>query len=68
MFGNTLTHEEKGDLCTLIYYPHEKLALVREARQDSPNWYKRMLDQLLRRSAPPIQPLHSLQGAQGHPA
>ena len=47
VFGNTLTHEEKGDLCTLIYYPHEKLALVREARQDSPSWYKRMLDQLL---------------------
>ncbi|MDN0055897.1 fructose-1,6-bisphosphatase [Collinsella ihumii] len=47
VFGDTLTHQEKGDLCTLIYYPHEKLALVRAAHQDSPSWYKRMLDQLI---------------------
>ncbi|WP_308616736.1 fructose-bisphosphatase class III, partial [uncultured Enorma sp.] len=26
-FGDELTETEKADLCTLIYYPHEKLAL-----------------------------------------
>ena len=46
-FGDTLTDREKADLCTLIYYPREKIALVRRARQDSPSWYKRMLDQLI---------------------
>lgn len=46
-FGDTLSDEEKGDLCTLIYYPRERIELMRKARQDSPTWYKRMLDQLL---------------------
>ena len=46
-FDDTLTDREKADLCTLIYYPREKIALVRRARQDSPSWYKRMLDQLI---------------------
>ena len=46
-FGDKLTQQEKDDLCTLIYYPHERLAMVREARADSPTWYKRMLDRLI---------------------
>ncbi|WP_102371974.1 fructose-1,6-bisphosphatase [Enorma phocaeensis] len=46
-FGDTLNEEEKDNLCTLIYYPHEKIALVHAAHQDSPTWYKRMLDQLI---------------------
>ena len=46
-FGDTLSEEEKDNLCTLIYYPHEKIALVHAAHQDSPTWYKRMLDQLI---------------------
>ena len=48
IFGDELTHEEKGDLCTLIYYPEEKLALVCANHQDSPTWYKVQLDRLLR--------------------
>ena len=47
IFADELTAEQKDDLCTLIYYPHEKIALVRAARQDSPTWYKSMLDQLI---------------------
>ena len=46
-FGDTLSDEEKSDLCTLVYYPRERIELMRKARQDSPTWYKRMLDQLL---------------------
>lgn len=46
-FGDTLTDQEKSDLCTLIYYPRERIALVRKAHADSPTWYKRMLNQLL---------------------
>ena len=48
VFGDELTHEEKGDLCTLIYYPREKLELVRKNHQDSPAWYKTQLNYLLR--------------------
>lgn len=47
IFGDTLSNCEKGDLCTLIYYPSEKLRLVRTARQDSPAWYKENLNHLI---------------------
>lgn len=46
-FGDELTETEKADLCTLIYYPHEKLALVRAAHRDSPTWTKQTLDRLI---------------------
>ena len=47
IFDGALTHQEKGELCTLIYYPHEKLRRVREAHQDSTAWYKTTLNELL---------------------
>ena len=47
IFGDTLSTCEKGDLCTLIYYPSEKLRLVRAARRDSPTWYKENLNHLI---------------------
>ncbi len=47
IFGDTMSNCEKGDLCTLIYYPSEKLRLVRTAKQDSPSWYKENLDHLI---------------------
>lgn len=47
IFGDTLSFNEKGELCTLIYYPREKIDLVRSQHEDSPTWYKTMLDQLI---------------------
>lgn len=47
IFAGSLSEEEKGELCTLIYYPHEKLELTRRAHGDTPTWYKTMLDRLL---------------------
>ena len=47
IFGDTLSFDEKGELCTLIYYPREKIELVRSQREDSPTWYRTMLDQLI---------------------
>ena len=47
IFGDTLSFDEKGELCTLIYYPREKIDLVRSQHEDSPTWYKTMLDQLI---------------------
>lgn len=46
-FGDALTDEQKSELCTLIYYPREKIALVRSQHRDTPAWYKTMLDQLI---------------------
>ena len=34
LFGNTLRETEKKDLCTLIYYPEEKLEIVKAIEDD----------------------------------
>ncbi len=47
IFGESLTFEQKGDLCTLIYYPREKIDLVRSQHCDSPTWYKTVLNELI---------------------
>ena len=40
--------EERGDLCTLIYYPHEKQAQLRRQGLDTDAWYKRTLYELIK--------------------
>ncbi|MBY4796872.1 fructose-1,6-bisphosphatase [Collinsella sp. AGMB00827] len=47
ILGESLSADERDDLCTLIYYPHEKLRMQRNARADSPTWYRSMLGQLI---------------------
>lgn len=39
LFGNTLREAEKRELCTLIYYPEQKLQLVKEEEPDINDWY-----------------------------
>lgn len=39
LFGNSLRESEKRELCTLIYYPEQKLQLVKDAEQDLNDWY-----------------------------
>lgn len=48
IFGYTLREEEKKDLCTLIYYPQEKLELVKGAEQNLNDWYFITLNRLIR--------------------
>ena len=48
IFGNTLREVEKKELCTLIYYPKEKLALVKTTEEDMRDWYLTTLHQLVR--------------------
>ena len=40
IFGNTLRESEKKELCTLIYYPEQKLQLVKGVEKDLEDWYK----------------------------
>lgn len=47
IFLDTLTPAQKGELCTLIYYPHEKIERARRAHEDTSGWYTTMLDRLL---------------------
>ena len=39
IFGNQIRESEKKELCTLIYYPREKLELVKEKEEDIDDWY-----------------------------
>ena len=47
IFGNSLYEKEKKDLCTLIYYPEQKLQLVKEEVQDIESWYSVTLNRLV---------------------
>jgi len=47
LFGNTLRDKEIRDLCTLIYYPKQKLELVRQTEADLSDYYQTTLNQLI---------------------
>ena len=49
IFGHTLRESEKSELCTLIYYPEEKLKLIknREKEKHLLEWYKVVLMRLV---------------------
>ena len=48
IFGNTLREAEKKELCTLIYYPEQKLELIKSIEDDIEDWYMITLNQLVR--------------------
>lgn len=48
IFGHTLRESEKRDLCTLIYYPEEKLQTVKKRERDMDDWYMITLIQLVK--------------------
>lgn len=48
IFGNTLRETEKKEICTLIYYPEQKLQLVKETETDIVDWYVITLNQLVK--------------------
>ncbi|MCI6549613.1 MAG: fructose-1,6-bisphosphatase [Prevotella sp.] len=47
LFGTTLRETEKRELCTLIYYPEQKLELVKASEDDINDWYHITLHQLV---------------------
>ena len=47
VFGHTLGNNDKRSLATLIYYPREKMDLVKETEDDMENWYKITLYRLI---------------------
>ena len=47
LFGKTLDARTIADLCTLIYYPDEKLNLMRSAGELTTQWYDMALHHLL---------------------
>lgn len=49
IFGMSMREADKRELCALIYYPEEKLALVREHenKEDLDDWYRMTLHQVV---------------------
>lgn len=47
VFGHTLSNNDKRALATLIYYPKEKIQLVKKTEDDMENWYKITLYRLI---------------------
>ncbi len=51
IFGSTLSERERKDLCTLIYYPEDKIAQVKKSMRSKvrmEEWYRTMLIRLIR--------------------
>ncbi|MDD3034709.1 MAG: fructose-1,6-bisphosphatase [Bacteroidales bacterium] len=48
IFGHTLREWEKKELCTLIYYPEQKLKIIKAREHDIDDWYKMILVRLLK--------------------
>lgn len=48
IFGNDLRESEKKELCTLIYYPKEKLELVKANEPELEDWYHITIHQLVK--------------------
>ena len=48
IFGNSIRESEKKELCTLIYYPEQKLELIKAIEEDMDDWYHITIHQLVK--------------------
>lgn len=48
LFGNNIRESEKKELCTLIYYPEQKLELIKAREDDIDDWYRITIHQLVK--------------------
>lgn len=47
IFGNSIRKQDKKDLCTLIYYPEQKLELIKNTEENLTDWYHITLHRLI---------------------
>lgn len=47
LYGNTITEDERKNLATLIYYPEEKLNMVKQETKNMMEWYRITLYRLI---------------------
>ena len=47
IFGNTLREADTKEICTLIYYPEQKLEIIKSKEEDLNDWYHITLHQLV---------------------
>jgi len=46
-YGATMSPAEQSQLCTLIYYPKERLSIISKAHKNTIPWYKDTLNQMV---------------------
>lgn len=47
LYSDTLSHDEIKEICTLIYYPSEKLSLIKKSRGTDWEWYRTTLERMI---------------------
>lgn len=47
LYGSVMTLQEKRDFCTLIYYPEEKLEIIKTQVKDLSPWYHDTIEKLV---------------------
>ena len=47
LYSGTLSREQIKEICTLIYYPSEKLSLIKKNRGTDREWYKTTFEQMI---------------------
>ncbi len=47
IFGEKLSDTEREEICTLIYYPIEKLELIKQEQDVTDDWYRMILSELI---------------------
>jgi len=47
LFGKTLVEQERSEICTLIYYPEQKLNIMKQSGAKLDDWYTTTLYQLI---------------------
>lgn len=47
LYGGVLSHDQIKEICTLIYYPFEKLSLIKRSRGTDRDWYRTTLEQMI---------------------
>ena len=48
VFGKTLIEQERSEICTLIYYPEQKLNIIKQSGANLDEWYTTTLYQLIK--------------------
>ena len=47
LYSDILPHDEIKEICTLIYYPSEKLSLIKKSRGTDMQWYRTTLGRMI---------------------
>lgn len=47
LYSDILSDSEREEICTLIYYPKEKLSLIRKERSINSDWYRMIINHMI---------------------